>query len=44
VVKTEDEHKRVHDAIAGVPGVNGVNDEQLKIGKFQGDGKLDINQ
>jgi len=44
VVPTQDEQKRVRDTIASVPGVNGVNDEQLKIGKFQGDGKLDTNQ
>lgn len=44
VVKTPDEQKRVRDTIASVPGVNGVNDDQLKVGSYKGNGKLDTNQ
>src|SRR4051812_45665915 len=39
-VKTPEEQKRVHDTIASVPGVNGLNDE-LKVGTYRGGGKLD---
>ena len=44
VVKTPGEQKRVRDTIASVPGVNGVNDEQLRVGSFQGSGKIDTMQ
>jgi len=44
VVQTQDEQTRVRDTVASVPGVKSVNDDQLKVGKFQGSGKLDINQ
>ena len=43
VVRTPDEQQRVRDTIASVPGVNSVNDE-LKVGKFEGGGKLDTTQ
>lgn len=42
VVKTESEQQRVHDTIASVPGVNGVNDDQLKVGgDFRSGSRLD---
>lgn len=44
VVKTPDEQKRVLDTIKSVPGVKDVNDDQLKVGNFKGDGKLDTMQ
>jgi hypothetical protein len=42
-VKTEGEKQRVHDTIASVAGVSGVNDE-LKVGTYHGTGNLDMNQ
>ena len=44
VVKTPDEHERVRDTIASVPGVKGVNDDQLKIGTYNSGGRLDTLQ
>jgi hypothetical protein len=44
VVKTERERQRVRDTIANVPGVTSVNDDQLRIGTYGGDGKLNTLQ
>jgi hypothetical protein len=42
-VKTPGEKDRVRDAIASVPGVSSVNDDDLKVGTYHGKGTLDMN-
>jgi len=44
VVKTTGEKERIHNTITSVPGVASVNDDQVKIGRYQGSGRLDMNQ